>query len=101
MGVSDFVEIILRWALPLLCGALLGVVVKSLHSEKALRKGVQALLRDRIYQAHDYYLTRGEFPISARENVHNLYDQYHALGGNGVCTDLVKEMDALPTGAGK
>ena len=52
-----------------------------------------ALLRDRFYQGYKAYITQGYFPISDREVIQDIYDQYHALGGNGVITHLMEELD--------
>ena len=64
---------------------------------EAVRLGVQALLRDRLIWAHDHYMQKGCYPIYARENVEEMYTRYHALGGNGTVTSLVRELDGLPT----
>ena len=97
----DIMEIAVRWAIPALCAALAGWAVGQIkhvrQADNAVRLGVQALLRDRIYQAHSHYTEKGVYPIYARENVEEMYKQYHALGGNGTVTNLVKEMDGLPT----
>lgn len=105
MKAMDLVEIVIKWAVPALCAALAGWAVGQVRhvrqADNAVRLGVQALLRDRIYQAHSHYMERGVYPIYARENVEEMYKQYHALGGNGTVTNLVKEMDALPTTKGR
>jgi Zn/Cd-binding protein ZinT len=36
-------------------------------------------------------------PLYARENVLEMYNAYHALGGNGAITKLMEEMENLPT----
>ena len=76
-------------------------VVSKLKAEEqshvALKLGVQALLRDRIYQAHNYYCEKGYCPIYARENIEELFKQYKVLGGNGVVCKLVEDMFTLPT----
>ena len=45
-----------------------------------------ALLRDRFYEGYKIYATQGYYPICDREVMQDIYDQYHALGGNGVIT---------------
>lgn len=50
-----------------------------------------ALLRDRFYQGYKTYATQGYYPIRDREVMQDIYDQYHALGGNGVITHLMDE----------
>lgn len=95
------VEIIIMWAIPAACACLTGWAAAQIKlgrvRDDAVRMGLQALLRDRIYQAHAHYHEKGVYPIYARENVEEMYRWYHALGGNGTVTNLVREMDKLPT----
>jgi hypothetical protein len=72
-------------------------VVLEYGKLKAIKLGMRALLRDRIYQAHDHYSQKGHLPIYARENIELMYVPYKALGGNGTAKKLVEEMLELPT----
>lgn len=36
-------------------------------------------------------------PISARENLEDMYEAYKALGGNGTVTALMNQLRMLPT----
>lgn len=101
-------DIALRWFIPSVCAGITGwAVAQVAHTREvqkaedlkteAVRLGVQALLRDRLIWAHDHYMTKGCYPIYARENVEEMYTRYHALGGNGTVTSLVHELDGLPT----
>ena len=56
-----------------------------------------ALLRDRFYQGYKQYVQQGFYPIRDREIMQDIYDQYHVLGGNGVITHLMEELENLPT----
>lgn len=78
--------------------------VKYLHKQdkirkaeqEAIKKGIQALLRDRIIEQYNKYMEKGYIPIYAMDNVEAMYREYHALGGNGTITDLYEEMKGLP-----
>jgi len=88
------------WLEFILTGVSGGIVwaVKRLYRDnRAVKLGVQALLRDRIIQAYNYYMDKKYCPIYGRENVAKMYEQYHNLGGNGAVTHIVEELDALPT----
>jgi len=69
----------------------------KLKEQESVKLGVQALLRNEILKIYNEYIERGYCPIYARENVQNMYDKYHALGGNGTVTNLVKKLFELPT----
>ena len=57
--------------------------------------GIWPLLRDRIVQAYYHYAERGWITLHGLENVEALYQEYHALGGNGTVTKLVEDLRAL------
>lgn len=64
---------------------------------KATMLGVQALLRDRLLQAFNFYLARGWIEASERDNVDNMYTQYESLGENNVISDIYNQVRALPS----
>lgn len=73
---------------------------KSLFETKALKLGIQAILRDRLYQLYNYCNGKGFADINERNNFNNLYQQYHTLGANGVMDDIHKKFLGLPTERG-
>lgn len=66
------------------------------EQNKATQLGVQALLRDRLLQAFEFYLARGWISAGERDNVDNMYKQYEALGENNVISDIYNDVRALP-----
>lgn len=72
-------------------------VKKNSTETKALMMGVQALLRDRLYQLYRFCDDKGSASIPERENFENMYKQYHLLGGNGVITEIKNKFMNLPT----
>lgn len=50
----------------------------------ALMLGIQAILRDRLLQGYRHYSAKGWADYDDRQNMENMYTQYHALGANGV-----------------
>jgi hypothetical protein len=49
---------------------------------------LQAVLRDRILQACAAYQRKGRITVSQMDNLSNMYNAYHNLGGNGVVTSV-------------
>lgn len=80
-----------------LTGFLFAMVRKSLGETKALKTGTQALLRAQMINDYNHWLDRGYAPIYARENFLNCWEQYHALGANGVMDDIKDKFMDLPT----
>jgi len=64
--------------------------------QKLIKNGMLAILHDRLYQACHFYLTRNWITTSELNNVENLYNAYHILGGNGTGTELYNRCKALP-----
>lgn len=101
-------EIIAKYWLEWLCGIAAGGIVAAFRClwkqqkkadarQKAIEKGVRALLRDRILQAYYHYTDDGRnwITLHGLENVEALYQEYHALGGNGPVTKLVEDIREL------
>lgn len=68
---------------------------------KALQDGVQSLLRAEIIRQNEKWVERGYCPVYAKDAVRREYEAYHALGGNGVITDLYNDIINLPETAPK
>ena len=79
----------------------MGVMAKLMYNQhlknKAIGKGVEALLRNGIVQTYNKWSERVYCPIYARENATMMYEPYHILGGNDVATDLIEDLKGLPT----
>ena len=91
----DVWEIIKAAGIPAL---LLGLIVTSFVQVRAVKKGIQALLRDRLIQGYKYYRAQGWADEDDRSNLENVYVQYHALGENGVMDNLHAKFLDLPLG---
>ncbi|MBP5411370.1 MAG: hypothetical protein J6Y26_05645 [Lachnospiraceae bacterium] len=69
------------------------------RQNKAIMLGVQAILRDRLLQGYRHYIDKGFAEYDDRENMENIYAQYHALGANGVMDDMRDKFRSLPMSA--
>ena len=58
-------------------------------------KGTMLLLRVQLIEYHDKYMRLGDIPSYAYENFMEMYDAYHALGGNGMITKMMHEIEEL------
>lgn len=97
--MKDFIS---RYWIEVIFGGILGGLTcgyrkmsSRIKRQEIMENAMQALLRDRIVQTYTHYTGKGTCPIYALENVHALYDNYHALGGNGTVTRLVEEMESM------
>ena len=95
--MEEIETLVMRWAVPFLCGGIvtaLGIMWKFI---RALCAGVQCLLRAEIIRMHDKYTEKHYCPIYAKESLRRAYKAYHGLHGNDVATALYDETMALPT----
>ena len=98
------IDFIVKYWIEFLFGLIIsgmGVMAKLMYNQhlknKAIDKGVEALLRNGIVQTYNKWSERGYCPIYARENATRMYEPYHILGGNDVATDLIEDLKGLPT----
>lgn len=58
-------------------------------------RGTMLLLRVQLIEYHDKYMKSGAIPSYAYENFTEMYKAYHALGGNGMITKMMHEIEEL------
>lgn len=75
---------------------LMGLIITTWIQTRAVKRGVQALLRDRLLQGYKYYRRQGWADEDDRTNLENVYQQYHSLGANGVMDNLRQRFLDLP-----
>ncbi|MDU3181427.1 MAG: hypothetical protein E6686_08545 [Lachnospiraceae bacterium] len=78
---------------------ILAYIVWLLKNQKKDRdansQGTMMLLRVQLIEYHDKYMKLGEIPSYAYENFCEMYNAYHALGGNGMVTKMKQEIEEL------
>ena len=94
--MKEVLELIIKWAVPFLCGAAISFAASTLVRLRAIRNGLQCLLRAEIIRGNEKYVERGKCPIYAKEALTKAYKAYHALGGNDVATGLYNAVMSLP-----
>lgn len=84
------------FGIPGIIAGLFGFIIAQVKQNNAIKLGLQAILRDRLLQAYEYYGTRGWANYDEKSNVQNLYDQYEILGPNGIMEVKHQEFIHLP-----
>lgn len=72
-------------------------ISKRMKRQESVELGMQALLRASIIDNYNRYTEKEYCPIYALENVEEIYNCYHASGGNGTATKLIEKLRELPT----
>lgn len=83
-------------ALPILLGYIVWVLKNQNKNRDANSKGTMLLLRVQLIEYHEEWTKRGYVTKHGIENFIEMYDAYHALGGNGMVTQLLEEVKELP-----
>ena len=101
MEWNEVLDLIIKWLIPVVFGWLLSWLSLNKKSSKALKNGIQCLLREKIIEKHEKWTERGYCPIYAKESLTRMYKAYHELEGNDVATELYKDVMRLPEEAQK
>jgi len=87
--VNCILTVVVTWLVKKATSAFDDAKVRQEESErrqaeenKALKSGMLAILRDRLFAACFAALKQGEITADDYENIESLHQQYHALGGN-------------------
>ena len=82
-------------AVPVILGYIVWILKKQKSDRDANSKGTMLLLRVQMIEYHDKYMTLGSIPSYAYENFCEMYEAYHALGGNGMVNKMFREINDL------
>ncbi len=82
-------------ALPIFLGYIVWLLQQQKKDRDANRKGTMLLLRVQLIEYHDKYVKLGEIPSYAFDNFVEMYNAYHALGGDGMVTKMYNEIQEL------
>ena len=82
--------------IPGMIAGLLTFIKVQLATNKAIKLGVQAVLRNSLLQAYELYMARGYANYDEKSNVRNMYEQYEALGPNGIMEQKHADFIRLP-----
>ena len=81
---------------PILLGYIVWLLKKQKQDRDANSKGTMLLLRVQLIEYHEEWMQRGYVTKHGIENFLEMYNAYHALGGNGMVTHLLEEVNELP-----
>lgn len=81
--------------LPIMLGYIVWLLKQQKKDKDANSKGTMLLLRVQLIEYHDKYVALGEIPSYAYQNFSEMYDAYHALGGNGMITKMYGEIKQI------
>ena len=91
---------IIDWLIPVMCGGIVTIIGMLVKCWRSLVGGLLALLRADLNRIHAEYVQVGR-PVSLELKVEaeDVYSAYHALGGNGVGSELYRQILAAHAAA--
>lgn len=95
--VQILITAVVGVVVPATCGAMRRSIKRQQQEDEAVREGVKAILHDRLYSAHAYYMAQGYCPLDDKRNIRHIYEPYAALGGNGTGLTAYEDIKRLPT----
>ncbi len=93
--ISDILMTTYSVTLPILLGYIVWLLKNQKKDRDANSKGTMLLLRVQLIEYHDKYTQKGSIPSYAYDNFEEMYEAYHALGGNGMVTKMHEEINEL------
>ena len=82
--------------LPILLGYIVWLLKRQKRDRDANSKGTMLLLRVQLIEYHEEWMARGYVTKHGIQKFIEMYEAYHSLGGNGMVTHLLEEVEELP-----
>lgn len=104
--INVILEVVVKhwitWLMTILTGCVAALWRKvsqdrkeRIQKDKANEKALQALMRINIYQAYRECIDKGEITASELKVLEELNSAYHAIGGNGIVTEMMQRLYKL------
>ena len=93
--MADIVVELITVALPIILGYIVWLLKEQKKDRDANSKGTMLLLRVKLIEYHEEWSKRGYITTHGIQNFLEMYEAYHALGGNGMVTHLKEEVEKL------
>lgn len=89
-------ELVLNYWLEFLFTTITGLLLYMFKQYVGFKNGIKALLSNEIIRICELYTELGYCPSYIKENIEEIYNSYHKLGGDGMITAMVKKLYELP-----
>lgn len=89
-------DVISKYFIEILLTSTTSGIIYIFKQYISLKNGMKSLLRNEIIRIYDKQEEIGYCPSYMKENVKEMYENYHKLGGNGLVTKMVSKLYELP-----
>lgn len=90
------IDFIIKYWVEILLTSITSGIIYIFKQYIGLKNGMIALLRNEIIRIYDKQEELGFCPSYMKENIKEMYENYHKLGGNGMVTKIVNKLYELP-----
>ena len=96
--MSPFLVHGIEWVITAVLAGIAGYLTSSLRKkhthDDAMEQGMRVILRKQIVDAYDLYHVKKSAPLTVerRREITEAYEAYELLNGNGVITDMYREL---------
>ncbi len=81
--------------LPIVLGYIVWLLKQQKKDRDANGKGTMLMLRAKLIEYHKEWIERDYITKHGLQNFIEMYEAYHELGGNGMVTHLLEEVEQL------
>ena len=89
-------DFIIKYLVQFLMTSISGLLCYLISQYIGLRNGMRSLLKNEIVKVYETYINLGYCPSFIKENIQEIYENYHKLKGNGMATSMINEIYKLP-----
>lgn len=79
-----------------ICAYAARILFKIFKSLKGVMNAEKVNCREKIRRFGEFYITTNQITVEEYDDLKEIYDAYHELGGNGAMTELVERCKDLP-----
>ena len=90
------IDFIIKYWIEILLTSITSGIIYIFKHYIGLKNGMKALLRNEIIRIYDKQEKLNYCPSYMKENIKEMYENYHKLGGNGMITKIVNKLYELP-----
>lgn len=76
-------------------GYIVWYLQQHVNKKDNTSKALMLLLRHELKEYYHTYKNRGYISLSELEEYNEIYETYHALGGNGIATKMLEEVKKI------
>ena len=96
MSESIIIAILSSSSIATIITAIINAIITHSKSYNSLLEANRILMKDRIKHLGNSYIQRGSITSEELQDIHEMHECYHNLGGNGFLDTIMSNVNHLP-----